>query len=101
MSTVVRLKLKAFDAKILEDTVKSIVDMVGKTGGNIKALVPLPTKITRYTVLRSPHVNKKSREQFEMRMRSRLIDIDKVSPQTTDALTRLSIPSGVDITIKL
>ena len=101
MKKIVRLKLKSFDAKILDETVRSIVEMAGRTGGNIKALVPLPTRITRYTVLRSPHIDKKSREQFEMRRRSRLIDIENASPQTIDVLTKLNVPSGVDITIKL
>ena len=97
----IRLKLKAYDHRVLDRTVSAIVDAVRRTGADIRGPIPMPTKIKRYTVLKSPHVNKDSREQFEMRTHKRLIDINNPSKETIDALQHLDLPSGVDIQIKL
>ena len=97
----IRIKLRAYDNKILDQSTEEIVNTVKRTGANIKGPIPLPTKIERYTVLRSPHIDKKSREQFETRTHKRLIDILDPTPQTVEALMRLDLASGVDIEIKL
>ncbi len=91
----IRVRLRAFDVELIDQSAKSIVDTVVNAGP-----VPLPTKINKFTVLRSPHVNKKSREQFEMRTHKRLIDIIKPSSTVMDALMRLELPAGVDVEIK-
>lgn len=96
----IRVKLKSFDAEIIDQAAKSIVMNVKKTGARISGPIPLPTSIRRVTVLRSPHVNIKSREQFEMRIHKRLIDILDVSAQTMDSLKRLDLPAGVDVQLK-
>ena len=96
----VRIKLKAYDHKVLDAAAIKIVDTVKRTGGEISGPVPLPTHIQKYTVLKSVHVNKDSREQFEMRTHKRLIDIANPSKETMDALTHIDLPSGVDISIK-
>lgn len=96
----VRIKLKAYDHKVLDAAAIKIVDTVKRTGGEISGPVPLPTQIQKYTVLKSVHVNKDSREQFEMRTHKRLIDIANPSKETMDALTHIDLPSGVDINIK-
>ena len=96
----VRIKLKAYDHKVLDAAAIKIVDTVKRTGGEISGPVPLPTHIQKYTVLKSVHVNKDSREQFEMRTHKRLIDITNPSKETMDALTHIDLPSGVDISIK-
>ena len=101
MSNVVRIKLKAYDHRILDTAAKKIVETVKRTGGEISGPVPLPTEIQKYTILRAVHKYKDSREQFEMRTHKRLIDIKNPSKETVDALTHLDIPSGVDIQIKL
>jgi len=97
----IRIKLKAYDHRILDQSAKEIVSTAKRTGAKISGPVPLPTKINRYTVLRSPHVDKKSREQFEIRIHARLLDILDPTPQTIDALMRLDLPAGVDVEIKL
>jgi len=96
-----RIKLKAYDHRLLDQAVKDIVGTVERSGALISGPVPLPTKISRYTVLRSPHVDKKSREQFEIRTHVRMMDIVQPTPQTVDQLMRLDLPAGVDVEIKL
>ena len=100
MSNVVRIKLKAYDHRILDNAATKIVETVKRTGGEISGPVPLPTEIQKYTILRAVHKYKDSREQSEMRTHKRLIDIKNPSKETIDALTHLDIPSGVDIQIK-
>ncbi|HOO60635.1 MAG TPA: 30S ribosomal protein S10 [Candidatus Mcinerneyibacteriales bacterium] len=97
----IRIKVKGYDHKLLDESVKKIVETAEKNGARVAGPIPLPTKISRFTVLRSPHVNKKSREQFEMRVHKRLLDILEPSPKTMDALMRVDLPSGVDVEIKL
>ncbi len=101
MNPKIRIKLKAYDYRVLDQSVKEIVDTARKTGARIVGPVPLPTKINRYTVLRSPHTDKKSREQFEIRTHKRLIDIYDPTPDTVNALMSLDLASGVDVEIKL
>ncbi len=101
MNQKIRIKLKAYDHRILDRSVKEIVDTVQRTGARIAGPVPLPTRISRVTVLRSPHVDKKSREQFEIRTHKRLLDIVDPTPQTVDALMKLELAAGVDVEIKL
>ncbi len=101
MDQRIRLKLKSFEVDLLDSSVKDIIDTIKKTGAKVKGPIPLPTKISRYTVLRSPHVNKKSREQFEIRVHKRLLDIVEASQQTVDALMKIDLPAGVDIEVKL
>ncbi len=101
MNEKIRIKLKAYDHRVLDLSVKEIVDTAHRTGARIAGPVPLPTKINKYTVLRSPHVDKKSREQFEIRTHKRLIDIYDATPQTVDALMKLELAAGVDVEIKL
>ena len=96
----IRIRLKAYDHKLLDQSTKEIVNTAQKTGAKILGPIPLPTKKNKFTVLRSPHVDKKSREQFEMRTHKRLIDIVNPTPQTVDALMNLDIASGVDVEIK-
>ena len=97
----IRIRLKAYDHRILDQSVKEIVSTAQRNGAVVKGPIPLPTKITRYTVLRSPHVDKKSQEQFEIRTHVRLMDILEPTPQAVDALMRLDLPAGVDVEIKL
>jgi small subunit ribosomal protein S10 len=101
MSQRIRISLRAYDHKILDQSVQEIVDTVKKTGAKVSGPIPLPTKIHKITVLRSPHVDKKSREQFEIRTHKRLIDIVESNPQTVDALMKLDLAAGVDVDIKL
>ena len=96
----IRIKLRAYDNKILDASTEEIVNTVKRTGATIKGPIPLPTRIERYTVLRSPHIDKKSREQFESRTHKRLIDIIEPTPQTVEALMKLDLASGVDVEIK-
>ncbi len=96
----IRVKLKAFDIEVIDQSAQSIVDSVKKTGARVSGPIPLPTSIKKVTVIRSPHVNIKSREQFEMRIYKRLIDIFDVTPQTTEALKKLSLSAGVDVQLK-
>ena len=97
----VRIKLKAYDHRILDNAAVKIVETVKRSGGEISGPVPLPTEIQKYTILRAVHKYKDSREQFEMRTHKRLIDIKNPSKETMDALKHLEIPSGVSIEIKL
>jgi len=100
-SQKIRIRLKAYDHVALDRSTMEIVETVNRTGAKIAGPVPLPTKRTVYTVLRSPHVDKKSREQFETRIHKRLIDIYDSNPQTVDSLMRLDLPAGVDVEIKV
>jgi small subunit ribosomal protein S10 len=97
----IRIKLKSFDHTVLDKSAGEIVSTARRTGAMTSGPVPLPTKRSVYTVLRSPHVDKKSREQFEIRVHKRLIDISQSTPQAIDALMKLELPAGVDIEIKL
>ena len=97
----VRIVLRAFDHKILDVSATQIVEAAERTGAGVTGPVPMPTTIKRFCVVRSPHVDKDSREHFELRSHKRLIDILDPSPKTIDALTQLSVPAGVDISIKL
>ncbi|MFQ5839790.1 MAG: 30S ribosomal protein S10 [Candidatus Methylomirabilales bacterium] len=97
----IRIRLKAYDHRILDRSAKEIVSTAQRTGARVAGPIPLPTRINRYTVLRSPHVDKKSREQFEIRTHIRLLDILEPTPQTVDALMRLDLPAGVDVEIKV
>ncbi|HDH02060.1 MAG TPA: 30S ribosomal protein S10 [Nitrospirae bacterium] len=101
MNQKIRIKLRAYDHRILDQSVKEIVDTAQRTGARIAGPVPLPTRIHKVTVLRSPHVDKKSREQFEIRTHKRLIDIYDPTPQTVDELMKLELAAGVDVEIKL
>ncbi len=96
----IRIRLKAYDYKLLDQSTVEIVDTVRRTGARVAGPIPLPTNINRYTVLRSPHVNKKSREQFEIRTHNRLIDIVDPNQQTLDELMKLDLSAGVDVEIK-
>ncbi|MFY9139672.1 MAG: 30S ribosomal protein S10 [Thermacetogeniaceae bacterium] len=97
----IRIRLRAFDHKILDQSAQKIVETARRTGALISGPVPLPTEKSITTILRSPHVDKDSREQFEMRTHKRLIDILEPTPKTIDALMRLDLPAGVDIELKL
>ncbi len=97
----IRIKLKAFDHRILDQSALQIVEAAERTGAAVAGPVPLPISIKRFTVLRSPHVDKDSREQFEIRTHKRLIDVLEPTSKTIDALTKLNLPAGVDIEIKL
>lgn len=97
----IRIKLRAYDHRVLDRSVKEICNTIERTGARVIGPIPLPTKVSRYTVNRSPFVDKKSREQFEMRTHTRLIEIDEHSNDTIDALTRLQLPAGVEAEIKL
>jgi len=101
MANNIRVRLKAYDHKVLDLSVAKIVEAATKTGAGVVGPIPLPTEKQVYTILRSPFVNKDSREQFEIRTHKRLIDIVKPTKATIDTLTRLDLPSGVDIEIKL
>ena len=97
----IRIRLKAYDHRLLDASAEKIVETAKRTGAQIAGPIPLPTEKNIYTILRSPHVNKDSREQFEMRTHKRLIDIIEHTPKTMDSLMRLDLPAGVDIEIKL
>ena len=97
----IRIRLKAFDHRILDQSTSEIVNTAKRTGANVRGPIPLPTDMRRFTVLRSPHIDKKSREQFEMRTHKRVLDIVEPTPQTVDALMKLDLASGVDVEIKL
>lgn len=101
MAEQIRIRLKAYDHMVLDQAAADIVRTVEKSGAKISGPIPLPTKTQRWTVLRSPHVDKKSREQFELKTHKRLIEIQDSRPQTVDALTKLDLPSGVDVEIKV
>ncbi|KPJ61538.1 MAG: 30S ribosomal protein S10 [Deltaproteobacteria bacterium DG_8] len=97
----IRIRLKAYDHKLLDQSAEEIVETAKRTGAKVVGPIPLPTVINRYCVLRSPHVDKKSREQFEIRTHKRLLDILEPTQQTVDALMRLDLSAGVDVEIKL
>ena len=96
----IRIRLKAYDHRVLDQSATEIVDIAKRTGARVSGPVPLPMTISRYTVLRSPHVDKKSREQFEIRTHKRLVDILEPTPQTVDALMKLDLPAAIDVEIK-
>ncbi|MDA3950301.1 MAG: 30S ribosomal protein S10 [Spirochaeta sp.] len=96
----IRVRLRGFDVGLVDQSAASIVQTVAKAGANVSGPIPLPTRINKFTVLRSPHVNKKSREQFEMRTHKRLIDIIEPSSAVMDSLMKLELPAGVDVEIK-
>ena len=97
----IRIRMKAYDYRLLDQSAGEIVDTALRTGANVAGPIPLPTTINKFTVLRSPHIDKKSREQFEIRTHKRLIDILDPTPQTVDALMKLELAAGVDVEIKL
>jgi small subunit ribosomal protein S10 len=97
----IRIKLRAFDYKLLDQSTKEIVDTAKRTGAKVAGPIPLPVEIQRYTVLRSPHIDKKSREQFEIRTHKRLLDILEPTQQTVDALMKLDLSAGIDVEIRL
>ena len=101
MAQRIRIRLKAFDHVVLDQAAADIVRTAEKTGAQVSGPIPLPVKMERWTVLRSPHIDKKSREQFEMRTHKRLLDIVDPTPQTVDALMKLDLAAGVDVEIKL
>ena len=96
----IRIKLKAYDHRLLDKSTKEIVDASERTGARVRGPIPLPTAMSKYTVLRGPHIDKKSREQFESRTHKRLLDILDPSASTVDALMKLVLPAGVDVEIK-
>ena len=100
-SQKIRIRMKAYDFKLLDQSAGEIVDTAMRTGARVAGPIPLPTSINKYTVLRGPHIDKKSREQFETRTHKRLIDIIEPTAQTVDELKKLNLPSGVDITINV
>ena len=97
----IRIKLQAFDYRVLDQSTQEILSTAQRTGASVRGPIPLPNKIEKYTVLRGPHVDKKSREQFEIRTHKRLLDIIDPTPQTVDALMKLDLAAGVDVEIKL
>jgi small subunit ribosomal protein S10 len=100
MANKIRIRLKAYDHKLLDNSANEIVETAKRTGANIAGPIPLPTKINRFTVLRGPFIDKKSREQFEIRTHKRLLDILDPTQQTLDALMKLDLSAGVDVEIK-
>ena len=96
----IRIRMEGYDHEVLDRTAAEIIDTAQRTGAEVHGPIPLPTRIERYTVLRSPHIDRKSREQFEIRTHKRLIDITEPTAKTVDALGKLSLPAGVDIRIK-
>ena len=101
MANKIRIRLKAFDHAVIDQSTQDIVRTAQKTGAIVSGPIPLPTRSQVFTVLRSPHVDKKSREQFEMTTHTRLVDILDAKPQTVDALMKLDLPAGVDVEIKV
>ncbi len=97
----IRIRLKAYDHRILDQSTTEIVTTAKRTGAQVRGPIPLPTRLEKFTVLRSPHIDKKSREQFEIRTHKRLLDIVDPTPQTVDALMKLDLAAGVDVEIKL
>lgn len=97
----IRIRLKAYDHRVLDQSTSEIVGTAKRTGAQVQGPIPLPTRIEKFTVLRGPHIDKKSREQFEIRTHKRLIDIIEPTPQTVDALMKLDLAAGVDVEIKL
>ena len=99
--TKIRIRLKAYDHKLLDQSASEIVETAKRTGARVAGPIPLPTRINKYTVLRGPHVDKKSREQFEIRTHKRLLDVLEPTQQTVDALMKLDLSAGVDVEIKI
>jgi small subunit ribosomal protein S10 len=97
----IRIRLKAYDHKVIDQAAKQIIDTALRTGATLAGPIPLPTERSSFTVIKSPHVYKKSREQFEMRVHKRLIDVFDPTPKTIDSLTNLSLPAGCDVEIKM
>ncbi len=97
----IRIRLKAYDHRVLDQSAKEIVNTARRTGAQVRGPIPLPTRIEKFTVLRSPHIDKKSREQFEIRTHKRVLDIVEPTQQTVDALMKLDLAAGVDVEIKL
>ena len=97
----IRIRLNAYDHRVLDTSAKEILETAKRTGADVRGPIPLPTRIEKFTVLRSPHIDKKSREQFEIRTHKRLMDIIDPTPQTVDALMKLDLAAGVDVEIKL
>ena len=97
----IRIRLKAYDHRTLDTSAKEILDTAKRTGADVRGPIPLPTRIEKFTVLKGPHIDKKSREQFEIRTHKRLMDIIVPTPQTVDALMKLDLAAGVDVEIKL
>jgi small subunit ribosomal protein S10 len=97
----IRIKLRAFDPKILDQSARQIVEAAEQTGARVRGPIPLPTRIKRFTVIRSPHIDKDSQETFEMRAHKRIIDVEEPTARTIDSLTHLTVPAGVDIEIVL
>lgn len=97
----IRIRLKAFDHRVLDQSAREIVNTARRTGADVRGPIPLPTRIEKFTVLRSPHIDKKSREQFEIRTHKRVLDIVDPTPQTVDALMKLDLAAGVNVEIKL
>lgn len=97
----IRIRIKAYDHRIIDQSSRTILDTANRSGASVKGPIPLPTERSRYTVIRSPFAHKNSREQYEMRVHKRLIDIIDPTPKTVDALMNLSLPAGVDIEIKM
>jgi len=100
LDQIIRIRMEAYDHRILDQLALEVVETAKRTGAKVFGPVPLPTRIERYTVLRSPHVDKKSREQFEIRTHKRLIDIVEPTAKTMDALNKINMPAGIDIKIK-
>ncbi len=101
MKDNIRIRLRAFDHRLLDQSTREIVDTAKRTGAQVAGPIPLPTRISKYTVNRSPHVDKKSRDQFEIRTHKRLLDILNPTQSTVDTLMRLDLPAGVDVEIKV
>ena len=101
MAQSIRIRLKAFDHEIIDQSTRKIVETVNRTDATVRGPIPLPTDKHRYTVIRGPHIDKDSREHFEMRVHKRLLDILEPTPKTVDSLQRLDLPAGVDIEIKI
>ena len=97
----IRIRLRAFDNKILDNSTSDIINTAKRTGAKVRGPIPLPTKLEKFTVNRSPHIDKKSREQFEIRTHKRLLDIIDPTPQTVDALMKLDLSAGVEVDIKI
>ena len=96
----IRIRLKAFDHRVLDSSTQEIVNTAKRTGADVRGPIPLPNKIEKFTVLRGPHIDKKSREQFEIRTHKRLLDIDEATAKTVDALMKMELPAGIDVEIK-
>lgn len=101
VQTRIRIKIKAYDHKIIDQSTRTIIDTAERSGAKISGPIPLPTEKSKYTVIRSPFVHKDSREQYEMRIHKRIIDIQNPTPKTVDALMNLNLPAGVDVEIKM